>query len=99
MNMQNKLLSITIAALIILGISCSKTSLTEETGTLKDFTGLDGCGMMIVLDSGKRLEMISLPANTTLIADRRVAVKYKAVPHISICMAGTTAEIKSLRYL
>ena len=97
--MQNKFLAITIAALITFSFNCSKTSLKEETGTLKDFSGLDGCGIMIVLDSGKRLEMTSIPANITLIADRRVAVKYKTVPQTSICMAGITAEIKSLRYL
>lgn len=85
---------------ILLCFSCTKNASTlEANGTVKDFTGLDGCGMMIVLDAGERLEIISLPSNTVLIADRRVEVKYKTVPRASACMAGTTAEIISLRYL
>lgn len=78
--------------------SCSKDTF-ETNGTIQDFTGLDGCTLMIVLDSGERLEPVSLPAGTTLQATRRVKVKYKEVQRASACMAGTTAEIISLQYL
>ena len=83
------------------GFTCNKLKVEtgEVTGTVKDFTGLDGCGKMIVLDTGERLEIVSLPPNTTLTVNRRVAIKYTPVPRASICMAGTTAEITSLRYL
>jgi hypothetical protein len=96
---MRKLISI-LTFIIFLATSCTKNAdHLEANGTVKDFTGLDGCGLMIVLDAGDRLEIISLPSNTTLIADRRVEVKYKPVPRASACMAGTTAEIISLRYL
>ncbi len=88
-----------LAFLFFSGVSCLKTSLEEELGTIQDFTGLDGCSLMIVLDTGKKLEPVSLPENTELIPDRRVAVKYSPVSRASICMAGVTAEIHSLRYL
>ncbi len=78
--------------------SCNKVQ-TEITGTVKDFTGLDGCRLMIVLDSGERLDAVILPSNTTLIANRRIAITYKPVSAASICMAGTTVEVTSLRYL
>lgn len=82
----------------LITLSCKKL-LPEVNGTVKNFTGLDGCGVMIVLDSGEKLEITSLPTNTSLITDRRVAIRYKTVSRVSICMAGTTAEIISLRYL
>jgi len=78
--------------------SCNKLS-PEVNGTVKDFTGFDGCGVMIVLDNGEKLEIVSLPSNTSLINNRRVAIRYKNVSRISICMAGPTVEITSLRYL
>ncbi len=96
---MRKLLFI-LSFVVFLSSSCSKkVDQLQANGIIKDFTGLDGCGLMIVLDTGDRLEIISLPSNTVLIADRRVEVKYKPVPRASACMAGTTAEIISLRYL
>ena len=77
---------------------CTKDTF-ETNGTVQDFTGLDGCTLMIVLDSGERLEPVSIPAGITLQAGRRVKVKYKEVQRASACMAGTTAEILSLQYL
>ena len=68
-------------------------------GLVKDYTGLDGCGLMIDLDSGERLEIVSLPSNITLIANRRVKVQYDVVQRASNCMAGITVIIKSLQYL
>jgi hypothetical protein len=81
-------------------VSCKKTADNNEVyGVVRDMTGLDGCTIMIVLDGGQKLEIKSLPAGSTLIKDRRVAIKYKVVAGFSICMAGDIAEIISLRYL
>jgi hypothetical protein len=88
-----------LVLILFTGVGCSKKNTLESNGTIRDLTGFDGCSLMIVLDSGEKLEIISLPSNTTLIPDRRVFVEYKAVPRMSICMAGTTAEILTLRYL
>jgi nitrogen fixation protein len=78
--------------------SCHKDQQEEVNGTIRDFTAYY-CEMMIVLDNGQRLELVSIPSNTTLIADRRVAIKYKEVTAPSICMVGPTVKIISLRYL
>jgi hypothetical protein len=96
--MRLKNLFLILITSMLIGTSCEKSA-TEFTGTVKDFTGLDGCRVMIVLDSGQKLEIVSLPANTTLIPDRRVAITYKTVSRVSICMAGPTVEVTSLRYL
>ena len=86
------------AVLFVTG--CTRDNIAiDATGTVKDFTGLDGCGMMIVLDTGEQLEILSLPSNTTLIEDRRVRIEYKPEPRNSICMAGITVHIISLQYI
>lgn len=88
-----------LLVVMLLNFSCSK-QLDEMTGTVKDFTGLDGCGLVIVLDNGSTLEPVVLPANTTLIADRKVSVKYRNLKdRATNCMAGLIVEITSLRYL
>lgn len=71
----------------------------EYTGVIKDYTGLDGCGLMIDLDNGSRLEPMKNESGTPLEKNRRVAVKFRRNPSMSICMAGETVEIVSLRYL
>ena len=73
----------------------------EVTGVVKDYTGkLDGCGIMIELSNGRKLEIASLPPGTALIIGRTVAIKYNPAPdRVSICMAGDIVHISSLRYL
>ncbi len=92
---------IILIALLAAGIfSCKKTSPPAEMyGVVKDMTGLDGCGIMIILDSGLKLEIRGMPLGVMLEKDKRVAVTYKRVQAISICMAGDIVEITSLRYL
>jgi hypothetical protein len=86
--------------LIVLAIvSCSKTNEIETTGIVNDYTGLDGCGMLIDLDAGGTLEPISIPSNVTLIANRKVKIRYVIESRASNCMAGSTAKIISLQYL
>ena len=97
-HMNFKTLFIAIITLMITGSSCTK-EIREVNGTVKDFTGFDGCGIMIVLDSGEKLEIVSLPNNITLIPGRRAALRYRIVYKASVCMSGVTAEITSLRYL
>ena len=78
--------------------SCKKNN-DCVNGTIKDFTGLDGCGMMIVLDNGERLDPVSLPNNISLIPDKKVCIGYKEKPPFNTCMAGKTVKITSLKYL
>jgi hypothetical protein len=80
--------------------SCTKKDVEEFNGTIQDFTGrLDGCRYLIQLDNGTRLEPVVIPNNITLLPGRRIAVQYIDKPAFSICMAGQTVEITSLRYL
>ena len=91
--------SVILSIAPILFSNCSKSSLEYTPGTVKDYTGLDGCGLVIVLDNGKNLEPVSLPSGITLIPDRRVEVKYKNVEMATNCMVGYTVKITHLRYL
>lgn len=86
------------AILFVSGCKKDDTGI-EATGIVQDFTGLDGCGKLIVLDSGEKLEIISLPSNTILEVNRRVRVEYRPEPKVSICMAGITVHIISLQYI
>ena len=79
--------------------ACLKSNITTSEGIVNDYTGLDGCGLMIDLDSGERLEVVRLPKDETLMVNRRVAIKYKIVQRMSNCMAGKTVEITHLQYL
>lgn len=93
-----KKLSAVFFILTLLAFTCKKVD-KEYKGNVQQMTGLDGCKIMIVLDSGQRLEVVSKPDNVTLIPDKRVAITYKEVSRVSMCMAGPTVEIISLRYL
>ena len=95
-----KSIYIILFSAILLVSGCKKeNAIVEATGTVKDYTGLDGCGKLIILDSGEALEILSLPSNTTLQVDKRVKVEYRAEPRASICMAGITVHIISLQYI
>jgi hypothetical protein len=96
--MIQRIIIILITGIILSSASCKKEQ-TEIYGIVKDFTGLDGCKILIVLDSGEKLEPVSLPPNTSLTPNKRVAIKYNTVARLSICMSGPTVEITSLRYL
>ena len=80
-------------------VSCKKNQVDEYTGLIKDYTGLDGCGLMIDLDNGNRLEPVKNSSGIILEKNKRVVITYKSVPAASICLAGETVEIVSLRYL
>lgn len=72
----------------------------EFTGIISDFTGLDGCGMIIALDNGTNLEPYSFPNGFIPINNKRVKICYKTLPdRASICMVGAVVEIISISYL
>ena len=64
-------------------------------GTVKDYTGLDGCGMIIELDNGTKLEPLNVEKHGFTLKDgQRVKVAYKeAKGMMSICMVGVMADI------
>lgn len=70
------------------------------TATVTDFTGLDGCGLMLVLEDGTRLNpekrvYVTAPKQEddplyyfTLTAGDKVKIAYKDVDGMDACMAG-----------
>ena len=77
----------------------SNTDQSKRNATVVDYTGLDGCGKMLMLDDGRLI----LPINSNkLISDmhygQRVAITFEAQESMaSICMAEhLTAEIQSI---
>jgi len=100
--------------LLLLGLfKCSGSEKTaeyvpvgcSEIASVVDFTGLDGCGLMFVLEDGTRLNpekrvYIQAPRREddplyffTLIAGEKVKVSYKETNGMDACMAGKTVFI------
>ncbi len=78
------------------GAECS------DTATLKDFTGLDGCGFLIVLDNGEKLQAVKYHDNKKIqLKDgQRIKIGYKEVDNqMSICMAGKMVEVTCIEFL
>lgn len=69
----------------------------EYTGVVKDYTGLDGCGLVIELSSGEVLEPVKLPEDYDLIAGMQVELNYRVVEQGSYCMTGPTVEVLCIR--
>lgn len=80
--------------------SCSKEDNTSHKGIVVDYSGrLYGCGALIELDNGKKLQIIDNSSGQDIIVGKRVWVKYISKPTPNICMAGETVKITALRYL
>ena len=75
-----------------------KEDLPEKTGTLQ-LIALDGCMNLIVLEDGTRLEPVANLSGIELQPNKPFAIRYRSKPAVSICMAGETVEIVTLRYL
>lgn len=92
-----KTLLILLVSSLILS-SCDRTSCENaQAATIEDYTGLDGCGLVIKLQNGAVLEPINLnDFNITPTDGMKVWVKYHEVGMMSICMVGPTVEIDCL---
>ena len=78
-----------LAALALLGVGCVE-GLRPGNATLRDYTGLDGCGWVIEADEGAVLEPLNLDE---FISDpdpgMRLRVEYEEESgYFSICMVG-----------
>jgi hypothetical protein len=86
--------------LVLIALSaCSKSHNGMSKGRLHDYTGLDGCGMLIDLDNGTTLEptnLIDFQDNVNVVDGQKVWVKYHEISAGSICMVGQTIKIESL---
>jgi hypothetical protein len=84
--------------LLLIFSACNRTSCENaQAATIEDFTGLDGCGLVIKLQNGEVLEPVNLnDFNITPTDGLKVWVKYHEVGMMSICMVGPTVEIDCL---
>ena len=78
-----------LAVLAMLGVGCVDV-LRPGNATLRDYTGLDGCGWVIEADEGAVLEPLNLGE---FISDpdagMRLAIEYQEEgDYFSICMVG-----------
>lgn len=79
---------------------CSEKFLDHQVyyGTVVDYTGFDGCGYIIELENGNRLEPVEMADTGFTFRDgQRVALTYTEVNLASICMVGQTVRIESIR--
>ncbi|KAA5549269.1 hypothetical protein [Adhaeribacter rhizoryzae] len=109
-SVSNLLLHLAIFIILLLTLnSCAQAEELPEAdcgtlATVKNLTGLDGCGFVLELDNGTRLESY-IPAQNTngqtsplqnfpLTDGQRVSVSYQVRQDIgSYCMVGTIVEI------
>ena len=84
--------------LLLIFSACDRTSCENaQAATIEDYTGLDGCGLVIKLQNGEVLEPVNLnDFNITPTDGMKVWVKYHEVAMMSICMVGPTVEIECL---
>ena len=66
-----------------------------QVGTLKDLTGLDGCGWLIQLDNGIKLNPTNLADfNIKLKDGKRISIDYTVQDGVmTTCMSGKSAKI------
>jgi hypothetical protein len=103
-----------LLSLLLLSVvtSCQKAELAPVNScgtlaTIRDLRGLDGCGFILELDNGEKLEPVydygfcgTPPLPTPVINDiqfldgKRVSIAYKELKdRSSICMVGKVVEI------
>ena len=63
--------------------------------TVKDNSGLDGCGFIIILDSGQRLEpLVMEDKNFKFHDDQRIRLNYEQEREMmSVCMGGMGVKV------
>jgi hypothetical protein len=87
--------------LILVFVSaCSKSHTGMLKGTLHDYTGLDGCGMLIDLENGSTLEPTNLSdfqGDVSITDGQKVWIKYHEISAGSICMVGKVVVIDELQ--
>jgi len=90
---------ILFSAISLLIFACTKSHEGMTKATIRDYTGLDGCGMLIVLENGDEIEPSNLNnfSSTVSISDgQKIWVKYHEIGGASICMVGPAVEIDGL---
>ncbi|MEM9885752.1 MAG: hypothetical protein AAF849_07665 [Bacteroidota bacterium] len=66
----------------------------DTTGIVKDFSGLDGCNFLIVLENGDKLQPMEVVDNFEWKDGQRITFSYELVPDaMSTCMAGKIVKV------
>ncbi|MEL6718807.1 MAG: hypothetical protein AAFO82_03620 [Bacteroidota bacterium] len=66
----------------------------DQTGTVKDHTGLDGCKYLIELPNGKKLQPIEVVDNFKWQDGQKINFSYEEVPDaMTTCMAGKVVKV------
>jgi hypothetical protein len=112
--MRAALLFITVLSV---SLSCKKEDITKKSdcntlATVRDLTGLDGCGFVFELKDGTRLEPRRLyrcgtPPQAREVTDdplfnfvfaegKKVKIGYEKLESVSICMVGPVVKITCL---
>ena len=100
--MKHSKIYLLILALISMAGTCKEQMNQNQEcnthGLVVDMTGLDGCGLMIQLDNGNRLEVVGLPENAEpLKAGEELWFSYEEAQDMaSICMAGKMVNISCI---
>ena len=87
-----------LAFVLLLVLSCRNeddTFLCDEKAILRNFTGLDGCSYVLVLDDDKVLEIgdLEFEPDFQFRDGLRVSVTYEEVSSVSICMLGQIVRV------
>lgn len=95
MKISSVLFSVLLSATLILTLACNTAKKSngndacEQMATVQDFSGLDGCSLLIVLENGdKYLPTSNEFEGTKLVAGQKISFSYEeAEAMASICMA------------
>ena len=87
-----------IAFALLLVLSCrteEDTFLCSAKATLRDFTGLDGCSYVLVLDDEEVLEIgdLEFEPDFKFRDGLRVSVTYEELSSSSVCMVGSIVRV------
>ncbi|MBI3221071.1 MAG: hypothetical protein HYZ44_16270 [Bacteroidetes bacterium] len=108
-----------LVLILVIVSACSKEKITTSNcsveATVRDLTGLDGCGYVFELNDGKKLEPQilmycgTMPLSPEVTNDplynfqfvdgKRVKISYEQVEGASICMVGPMVKITCLTEL
>lgn len=90
-------------AMISLAAECNSNQNSDNmkdkiVGEVKDFSDLDGCGYLIVLEDGKKLQPGEIVDENWEWKDgQKIVFSYEPMPDMmSICMAGEIVKITAI---
>ena len=99
--MQKIILSSTWIIIIMFATACNKNKCSDSVkAELKDLSSIDGCGLVIKLENGTRLDPLNLSDfNIEMTNGKKVWVSYHLTTNLiaTICMVGDIIEIDCIK--